>query len=439
MGQDTNSRDSFGTRLGFLLSTIGFSVGVGTLWRFPYICGTYGGSLFLLTYIAFMIIIGIPLFTAEISLGMASRRSPVAAYQTLSGKKQWGIVGYFNMICIVLVIGYTVPVYGWILNYIFATAAGTFETMSSAEVTSYYSTMSANYPMVFGMILLNCVLTMLVVRKKLQDGVEKIAKVLLPTLAVVMILITIMGLRLDGAVEGVKFLFIPDFTNFSGQAVLTALGQTFFSLGIGMAVALVFGSYQKPGELNAVKNSLIVSCAVIFVAVLAGLMIFPMTTALGLDVEAGPGLTFIVMPNVFNTIPLGRIWGTLFYIAFYIAAFSSGIAGWEAVIGFLMDCFSLTRARAMIGAFLLVCVIGIPAALSTELFNLFDVITNNVFLTLGSFFMSVFVGWVWGIDKFAETIGITDQPTLVRILGFIIKFLAPIVIVIFSLSLFGII
>ena len=432
-------RGSFGSRIGFLLATIGFSVGVGTLWRFPYICGEYGGGLFLLTYIFFMIVIGVPLFTAEVSLGMASRKTPVGAYQTLSGKKGWGIVGLFNMVCIVLVACYTIPVYGWIINYIIATPLGTFTQMDSGQVAEYFGTMSSDYVRVLVMIAVNCVLTMLVVRKNLQSGIEKIAKILLPTLAVIMMAIVVIGLLQPGAMEGVKFLFVPDFDSFSGEAILTALGQTFFSLGIGMAVALVFGSCQKEGELNAVKNSTIVSCAVIFVAILSGLMIFPMVTALGLEMQAGPGLTFIVMPNVFNVIPGGRIWGTLFYVAFFIAAFSSGIAGWEAVIQFLIDQFGLTRGKALIGTLGIVLVIGIPATVSDPLFNFFDMLTNNVFLTLGSFFMCIFVGWIWGIDKFAETVGITENKTLTQILGLVIKYLAPLVVIVFSLSLFGII
>ena len=184
---------------------------------------------------------------------------------------------------------------------------------------------------------------------------------------------------------------------------------------------------------------MIISCAVIFVAILSGLMIFPMVTALGLEMQAGPGLTFMVMPNVFNAIPGGVVWGTLFYIAFFIAAFSSGIAGWEAIIGFLMDRFSLSRGKALIGTVVLVLAIGIPATLSDSLFNLFDMLTNNVFLTVGSFFMCIFVGWIWGIDKFVATVGIEDKPVLKKIMGFVIRYLAPIVIVVFALSLFGII
>ncbi len=191
-------------------------------------------------------------------------------------KKKGGIVGLFNMVCIVLVAGYTIPVYGWIINYIIVTPLGMFSQMDSTEVADYFGTMSGNYSLILAMIALNCVLTMLVVRKNLQSGIEKIAKILLPTLAVVMIEIAVIGLLQPGAMEGVKFLFIPDFESFSGETILTALGQTFFSLGIGMAAALVFGSCQKEGELNAVKNSMIVGCVVIFVAILSGLMIFPM-------------------------------------------------------------------------------------------------------------------------------------------------------------------
>jgi NSS family neurotransmitter:Na+ symporter len=436
---ENNNRESFSSRLGFILTTIGFSVGVGTLWRFPYVCGTYGGGLYLLTYIIFMVVIGIPLFTAEVSLGMASQKTPIQAYQTLSGKKGWGIVGAFNMICVILVAGYTVPVYGWILNYIFQTAKGTFIGMDSAQIAGYFESYSSNYPLVLAFIALNIALTLLVVRNNLQSGIEKIGKILLPSLFVIMIAIVIMGLQLDGASEGFKFLFSLDTSNFSGESILSALGQTFFSLGIAMAVALTFGSYQKKDDLNALNNSTIVAFSVILVAVLAGLMIFPLTSAFGLDVQAGPGLTFIVMPNVFNAITFGRFWGTLFYIAFFIAAFSSGIAAWQVVIGFMMEQFNLTRGKAMIATVLLECAIGVPATLSDNLFNLFDMLTNNVFLTVGAFCMAIFVGWVWGIDNFAETIGITERKGLVKVLGFIIKFLAPIIIVIFSLSLFGII
>lgn len=433
-------RDTFSSRLGFILATIGFSVGVGTLWRFPYICGEYGGGLFLLTYIVLMFAIGIPLFSAEVSLGLASRKSPVGAYKALEkpGVK-WHIAGYFHMICIVLVIGYTIPVYGWILHYIFATAKGTFVGMESGQVAQYFAAFSGNHLLVFAFIMINVVLTALIVKNNLQQGIEKIAKVLLPSLAVIMVILVIVGLRLDGAAKGVKFIFTLDFDSFSFEGVLTALGQTFFSLGIAMAVAMIFGSYQKEGKINVVKNSAIISVSVIFVAIMASLMIFPMASAFDLEMSTGPGLTFITMPNVFNEMAGGRLWGTVFYIGFFIAAFSSGIAGWEAVMAFMMDQFHVSRIKALCLTFLLVMMIGIPALLSDYMFNLFDLLTNNVFLILGSLAISIFVGWIWGIENMARVCGFGRDTRLYHFMSVMIKYVSPITIVILCLTLFGVI
>lgn len=433
-------RDTFSSRLGFILATIGFSVGVGTLWRFPYICGEYGGGLFLLTYIVLMFVVGIPLFSAEVSLGLASRKSPVGAYRVLEkpGAK-WHIAGYFHMICIVLVIGYTIPVYGWILHYIYATAKGTFLGMDSGQVAQYFTDFSANHVLVFGFIMVNVALTALVVKNNLQQGIEKIAKVLLPSLAIIMGVLVIAGLRLPGAAEGVKFIFTLDFDSFSLAGVLTALGQTFFSLGIAMAVAMIFGSYQKEGEINVVKNSVIISVSVIFVAVMASLMIFPMASAFDLEMASGPGLAFITMPNVFNEMAGGRIWGTIFYIGFFIAAFSSGIAGWEAVMAFIMDQFQVSRLKALWVTFVLVMIIGVPALFSDYMFNLFDMLTNNVFLILGSLAISIFTGWIWGMDNMARTCGFSKDTWIYHFLSVMIKYISPIIIVILCLTLFGVI
>lgn len=435
-----NKRDTFSSRLGFILATIGFSVGVGTLWRFPYICGEYGGGLFLLTYIVLMFLIGIPLFSAEVSLGLASRSSPVGAYKALEKPRtKWHVAGYFHMICIVLVIGYTIPVYGWILNYIFATAKGTFVAMDSSQVTQYFTDFSSDHLVVFGFIMVNVFLTALVVKNNLQQGIEKIAKVLLPSLAIIMVILVVVGLRLPGAVSGLKFIFTLDFASFSFEGVLTALGQTFFSLGIAMAVAMIFGSYQKEGEIDVVRNSMIISISVIFVAIMASLMIFPMASAFDLEMASGPGLTFITMPNVFNEMAGGRIWGTVFYVGFFIAAFSSGIAGWEAVMAFIMDQFHLNRIKALGITFVLVMVIGIPALLSDYMFNLFDMLTNNVFLILGSLAISIFVGWVWGIDNMAKTCGFGKDSWLYRFMSVMIKYVSPITVIILCLTLFGVI
>lgn len=439
MASQQKARTSFGSKLGFILVTIGFSVGVGTLWRFPYICGEYGGGLFLLTYIIMMIVIGIPLFSAEMSLGIASQQSPVGAYEKLSNKKAWGLVGYFNIIACALVVGYTLPVYAWILNYIYATATGVFNGMDSTQVSDYFGTISSSLPGIFFWSAVNIALATLVVRRELQKGIEKISKIILPTLVIIMIAIIIMGLQFEGAMEGVKFFFVPDISSFSFESITVALGQTFFSLGVGMAVAVVFGSYHKPGSMNTVKSASIISGSVILVAIMTGLMIFPMVSAFGLSMAEGAGLTFVVMPNVFNGIAFGNFWGTLFYIAFYIAAFSSSTACYEALIGFFMDRFQLGRGKALLSTMAISLAVGIPAILSGDLFNLFDMLTNNVFLVLGAFFMAIFIGWFWGIDQFAKASGIEKYPVLTKVLGFVIRYVAPLIVVVFALDQFKII
>lgn len=432
-------RDSFGSKVGFILSTIGFSVGVGTLWRFPYICGEYGGGLFLLTYIILMLAIGLPLFSAEIGLGMATRQSPVGAYKTLKPGTPWPLTGYFNMLCIIFVIGYTIPVYAWILHYLWATPIGTFTGMTSDQMGGYFNDLTTDYGKLVPMLILNFVLTMLVVRNQLQKGIEKLAKILLPALAVIMIALAILGFSFEGSVAGLKFLLYLDFESFSFKSVLVALGQTFFSLGVAMAVALVFGSYQKEGETGLVKNTTIITCSVIFVAILSGLMIFPMAAAFNLEMAGGPGLTFITMPNVFNLIPGGQFWGFLFYFAFYIAAFTSAIAGWEAVMGFLMDQYKVSRTQSLFITLALVLVIGVPATLSMDIFGKLDMVTTNVLLMAGALAMTIFIGWVWGVDKLAKVGHFSDKPALCAFFTVIIKFIAPIMIVILALSLFGII
>jgi len=432
-------REIFGSKIGFILSTIGFSVGVGTLWRFPYVCGENGGGLFLLTYTILMLAIGIPLFSAEIGLGRATRQSPVGAYRSIKPGTPWVLTGYFNMLCIIFVIGYTLPVYAWILHYLWATPIGTFTGMTSEQVGGYFGALTTDYGKLFPMLILNAVLTMLVVRNQLQKGIEKMAKILLPALAVIMMILAGLGFSFEGSAAGLKFLFSLDFESFGPRAILVALGQTFFSLGVAMAVALVFGSYQREDDTGLVKNSTIISCSVVFVAILSGLMIFPMAAAFNLELAGGPGLTFVTMPNVFNIIPGGSLWGGLFYFAFYIAAFTSAVAGWEAVMGFLMDEYKVSRNQSLFITLGLVLVIGVPATLSMGIFEKLDMVTTNVFLMAGALAMTIFIGWVWGIDKLAEVGHFKDKPGLMAFFTIVVKYIAPIMIAILALNLFGII
>ncbi|HHY99548.1 MAG TPA: sodium-dependent transporter [Tissierellia bacterium] len=432
-------RERFSSRLGLILTTIGFAVGVGNLWRFPYITGIYGGGVFLAFYIVMIILIGIPLLVAEMSLGKAAQKSPVGAYKILSPGKPWFLNGYLHMIAAVLIISYTLPIYAWIIHYFYKTLLGSFVGMGAEAIGAHFEGLIENPGYVILLAVINLALTLAVVLRQLQKGVEKIAKILLPCLFVLIIILIIRGLTLPGALEGISFYLKPDFSLFTGEGALAAIGQVFFSVGIGMAAAFVFGSYMKKEDgPQLIPNGVLIALADTLAAFLAGFMIFPAVFAFGLEPSAGPGLVFVTMPNVFNLMPAGTFWGSLFYLGFYIAAFTSAIAVWEAVIAFFRDEFNFTRTKSAVITLVLVVIIGFSSIISMELFEFIDYIENNFFLVFGALLMTIFVGWFWGIDNFSKEVAIEKESNK-KLWAFLLKFLAPIIIIVLALNLFGVV
>ncbi len=431
-------RERFSSRLGLILTTIGFAVGVGNFWRFPYITGVYGGGIFLAFYIIMVLLIGIPLLVSEMTLGKAAQKSPVGAYKALAPGKPWFLNGYLHMIAAVLIISYTLPIYAWIIHYFYKTLFGTFVGMGAEEIGAHFGGLLENPGHVILLAIINLALTLAVVLRKLQKGVEKIAKILLPCLLVLIVILIIRGLTLPGALAGVSFYLKPDFSVFTGEAALAAIGQVFFSVGIAMAAAFVFGSYMKKEDgPQLVPNGILIALADTLAAFLAGFMIFPAVFAFGLEPSAGPGLVFVTMPNVFNMMPVGIFWGAIFYLGFYIAAFTSAIAVWEAVIAFFRDEFNFSRTKSAMITLVLVVIIGFSSIISMELFELIDYLENNFFLVFGALFMTIFVGWFWGIDNLAREAVIKTEGTK-KLWAFLLKFLAPIIIIVLALNLFGV-
>ncbi|NMB41870.1 MAG: sodium-dependent transporter [Firmicutes bacterium] len=432
-------RERFSSRLGLILATVGFAVGVGNFWRFPYITGVYGGGVFLAFYIVMVLLIGIPLLVAEMTLGKAAQKSPVGAYRVLSPGKPWYLNGYIHMIAAILIISYTLPIYAWIIHYFYKTLLGTFAGMGAAEIGAHFDGLIGNPGHVIFLAIINLVLTLAVVLRKLQKGVERIAKILLPFLLLLIVILIIRGLTLPGAMEGVSFYLKPDFSVFTGEAALAAIGQVFFSVGIVMAAAFVFGSYMKKEDsAQLIPNGILIALADTLAAFLAGFMIFPAVFAFGLEPSAGPGLVFVTMPNVFNLMPAGIFWGTIFYLGFYIAAFTSAVAVWEAMIAFFGDEFNFTRTKSALITLVLVVIIGFSSIISMELFEFIDYLENNFFLVFGALFMTIFVGWVWGIDNFSREAAVKKESTK-KLWAFLLKFLAPIIIIVLALNLFGIV
>lgn len=433
---ETNENsNAFSSIFGFLMTAIGFAVGVGSIWRFPYVLGENGGALFLIAYVAIIVIIGVPLLTAEITMGFKAQKSSILAYKELAPGKKWFLGGYMHLVAGVLIISYTIPIYAWILKYLVTTTTGGFVGMSPEQIANNFATFTSDRFQVAAFSIVNIAINAVIISGGVEKGVERITKILLPMLGVIMIILIIAGLRLPGAGEGVAFLLKPDISKFTLGSLQTALGQAFFAVGVGMLASMVFGSYIKNPKENIGKSAVIICTALICAGLMAGFMIFPILFASGLEPASGAGLTFIVLPNVFNQITGGRILGMLFYIGFYIAAVTSSAGVIEAVVGLLMDQYKMSRKKALSVTVGVMTVIGMVCIFSDTIFNLLDLIENNYLLTLGALCIAVFVGWVWGIDNFLDAANVKSKFSKLW-LKITVKYVSPVVIIIIFITSF---
>lgn len=417
----------FSSGLGFLLSVIGFAVGVGSMWRFPYVTGTNGGALFILTYVLVILLIGIPLLTAEISIGYRTQKTSIRAYRELSPDRPWFLAGYLHIAVALLVFAYTVPIYSWILTYVWRTGTGFFTGMLPADVKTSFIALTTDHKTLFLFGLLNWALIVLVVRNGLQGGIERLNKILLPLLAIIMVVCIVIGLQLPGSMAGLKFLFTPDFEQFSLKSVTAAVGQAFFAIGIGMLASMVFGSCIKRKNANLLKDSSIISGAIVCAGVASGLMIFPLVFAFNLEPSAGAGLTLITLPNAFNHIAGGQLVGVLFYVGFYFAAFTSAVGLCEALVAVVIDSLQVTRRKALAIVMGLTVVIGSCSILIPGFLDVVDLVTSNYLLVISGFAIAVFTGWVWGTDKMLDAASVT-HPLLRLWLTVSVKYICPIAI-----------
>lgn len=430
-------RESWGSRIGFVLSAIGYAVGIGNLWRFPYMVGKYGGGAFLVFYLLVVFLIAIPLFSIEISLGKATRKDPVGAYKKLRPKTPWFLNGYVNVLSNLVITGYVAPVVGWIAAYFFKSISGVFSEMSSGEIETYYHNFTSNPKEVILWTLILIVGLVVVLLRGLNKGVEKINKILLPSLFFILLILIIRSLSFEGAGKGIAFYLKPDFSKFTVEAALAAVGQAFFSIGVALSAGLVYGSYMRKQD-KIVPNATIIGLSDTFIAVLAGFMIFPIVFEFGLEPGAGFGLTFITMPNVFNRMPMGNLFAGLFFLLFFLAAFTSFLGGTEAIIAHLRDEWKIPRKAGTLITIGMVLAIAIFASMSTKIFEKVDYACNNIFLILGALVMTIFVGRVWPLREFFKVAEIQSKPSRLFWL-IIIQYFAPVMIIIIWLTKLGVI
>lgn len=409
-------REKLSSRLGFIFLSAGCAIGLGNIWRFPYITGKYGGGAFVLLYLFFLIILGLPIIVMEFSVGRASAQSVARSFHTLekAGQK-WHLFSYVAMLGNYLLVMFYTTIAGWMLAYFFKMASGSFTGLSADGVAQVFLDLQASPEQcIFWMVLIvliGCIVCVL----GLQKGVEKITKSMMSALLAVMIILVIKSLTLPNAIEGVKFYLIPNFERLAEEgilnAVFAAMGQAFFTLSIGMGGMAIFGSYiDKKRSLTGESINIMVLDT--FVAIMAGLIIFPACFAYNVDAGSGPGLVFVTLPNIFNSMSGGQLWGSLFFIFMNFAALSTIIAVFENIVSFSMDLFHWSRKKSVIlNLFILIlgsipCAIGFsiladfhPLGEGSAVLDLLDFLVSNVIMPLGSlvflFFCTRKLGWGW--------------------------------------------
>lgn len=411
-----NNRERFSSRLGFILISAGCAVGLGNVWRFPYITGQYGGAAFVLVYLIFLVLLGLPIMVMEFSVGRASQKSAARSFHVLepAGTK-WHLQGYACMAGNYLLMMFYTTVGGWMAAYIFKTLTGEFKGLDSDGVAAVFNDMLARPGyMTFWMVLV-VLLSFFICSLGLQKGVERITKAMMSCLFLILLILCIRSVTLPGASEGLRFYLIPDFTRFTengvGNTIFAAMGQAFFTLSLGIGAMAIFGSYI--GKDHTLTGETINICLLdTLVAFLAGLIIFPSCFAFGVDPGQGPGLVFITLPNIFNQMVGGRIFGVLFFVFMTFAAQSTIIAVFENIISFSMDLFGTSRKKTVLinGIAIILlslpCVFGFniwsgfqPMGAGSTIQDLEDFIVSNNLLSLGSMVYLLFCtsryGWGW--------------------------------------------
>lgn len=432
-------RGGFGTKVGFILTTAGAAVGLGNLWMFPYMTGQNGGGFFFLLFLAFTVIFGLPLFMGEMALGRHAQKDVVGSYQSIN--KKWGFAGILAVLCPFVVMAYYSVVGGWILKYFFSYL--TFQDLSHnhAEIFQNFSTSTVE-PILWHLLFLAlCVVISCI---GIEKGVEKANKIMLPSLFVMIFFLAIYCMTLPGAMEGVKFFFLPDFSNYNSigdifPVLLAAMGQAFFSLGIGLGEIVTYGSYlRRKNDIQ--KDSLYVVGFDVFVAVMAGLIVMPACFAFNTPVASGPGLIFNTLPSIFAGLPGGEFIGMIFFLLVFFAAFSSAIASFEVVCTFLVDRFSMKRLRASIIVGIAMGITGIFNSLSLgslsnvsilgmNIFDFCKFLSDKMLIPIVTFCTCVVIAYVWKLKGFYGELEQGGKKIYMkRTLTFLYKYAIPVVI-----------
>lgn len=442
-------RENLKSRLGFILLSAGCAIGIGNVWRFPYIVGNYGGGIFVLFYLFFLALIGIPVLTIEFSIGRASQKSTAKAYQELEPRgTKWHLHSNFAIAGNYILLMFYTAVAGWMLYYFYKFAVGGFVGLDTANVKNTFNNLLASPATMTFWMLVVVVLGFGVCSLGLQKGVEKITKVMMTALLGLIIILAIHAVRLDGGIDGVKFYLLPNFEKIQEvgffKLITTAMNQAFFTLSIGMGSMMIFGSYIDKSR-TLLGESINIALLDTFVAIIAGLIIFPSCFAFNVEPDSGPSLIFITLPNVFTSMKGGRIWGSLFFLFMTFAAFSTVIALFENILTCCVEKFNITRKKAVLINIIIISVLSLPCVFGFNILSLLhplggestildfeDFLVSNLILPAGSLMYLFFCisKRGWGFDNYLKEANTGVGPKIPRWIKPYYKYIMPIIMLI---------
>lgn len=445
-------RDSFGSRFGAIVAMAGSAVGLGNLWRFPYLVGENGGAAFIIVYILLSFLICLPIFVSEFVIGRRSQKNAYAAFRDLSGGSEWRWIGLFTVIVPLIVLSYYSVIGGWSVEYLLKSLTFSFSDASRSTMNTMFTDFVSSTwaPLATHTVFL--LFTTLIVIVGIKDGIEKFSKVMMPLLFIIVVAIAIYSLMLPGASAGVDYLFRPDFSKIDAKACASALGQAFFSLSLGFGTIMTYASYVSKGD-NIMTQSAATAISDLMFALIAGVAIMPAVFAFGIDPQAGPGLVFETLPYIFGQMPAGGLIAILFFAALLVAAMTSSISMLEVAVAYLVEEKKFSRVWACITLFVICWIVGALCSLSfgplsdiringDNLFDFLDSLSSNVLMTLGSLFTVLFVGWRLKrtdiYDEFTNGGTLSTNARIFGVLWFLIRYICPLAIIsIFLVGIFG--
>ncbi len=403
------NREQWNSRIGFILATVGSAVGLGNIWRFPTVVVQSGGGAFVMLFLIIVVLVGVPLIIAELALGRASKRNVVTTFAVLAPKSKWRFVGFFSLVTVFIILSFYSVIAGWAIIYFIGSILGIFSGLDAAELTTLNSQLVSNpfIPVVGqGLFIL---LTVIIILVGVTGGIERISKIVMPGIVIILFILLGRTLTLEGALEGVVWFFRPDLNLINVNTALDAVGQVFFSFSLGMGAILTYGSYLSDEE-NIPQSAFLIAFSDVAIAILMGLIVIPALFAFNIEPDVGPAIVFVTLPAIFNTLPASIFWSGLFFLMLSFAALTSAVSLLEVAAAYVVDQKRWSRKTASVTIGLMVFVFGVPSSLSQgvlsnilfagrDILDFMDFTSSTFFLPISGLLITVFLGWVWSTEK----------------------------------------